>query len=66
MIEAYAIVRLKRVVPTIPLPVGTTGTILMVQSFNPPVYEVGFNVDVGESLGTFTVDGADLEEVKND
>jgi hypothetical protein len=37
----------------------------MVHSCNPPVYEVGFDPNVGESLGTFTVDGADLEEVKN-
>jgi hypothetical protein len=65
MIEEYAVLRLKRIVPTIPLPVGTTGTILMVHSSNPPVYEVGFDIDVGESLGTFTVNGADLEEVKN-
>jgi hypothetical protein len=36
----------------------------MVHSCNPPVYEVGFDPDVGESLGTFTVDGADLEEMK--
>jgi hypothetical protein len=63
MLEEYAIVRLKRVVPTIPLPAGSTGTILMVHSRNPPVYEVGFDPSVGESLGTFTVDGADLEEV---
>jgi len=65
MIQEYAVVRLKRIVPTIPLPVGTTGTILIVHSCNPPVYEVGFDTDAGESLGTFTVDGADLEEVKN-
>lgn len=65
MIKEYAIVRLKRVVPAIPLPLGATGTILMIHSCNPPVYEVGFDTDVGESLGTFTVDGTDLEEVKN-
>jgi hypothetical protein len=65
MIEEYAVVRLKRVVPTIPLPVGTMGTILIVYACDPPAYEVEFDTDAGKSLGTYTVDEADLEEVKN-
>jgi len=65
MIEEYAIVCLKRVVPTIPLPVGTIGTILIVHPCNPPAYEVEFVDGAGKSVGTYTVDEADLEEVKN-
>lgn len=65
MMEEYAVVRLKRIVPTIPLPVGTTGTILIVYPCSPPAYEVEFDTDAGRSLGTYTVDGVDLEEVKS-
>jgi hypothetical protein len=65
MIEEYAVIRLKRVVSTIPLPAGTIGTILIVYAGDPPAYEVEFDTDAGKSLGTYTVNEADLEEVRD-
>jgi hypothetical protein len=66
MIQEYAVVRLKRDVPTIPLRVGTKGAILIVHPCSPPAYEVEFVDDAGKSLGTYTVEEIYLEEVKHD
>lgn len=67
MIQEYAVVRLKRVAPTIPLPVGTKGTILMVYPNSAPTYEVEFFDDAKqEYVGVYAVDEAYLEEVKTD
>lgn len=62
MLKEYAVVRLMKADPTIPLPLHTRGTVLMVLSSNPPVYEVEFIDAGGKSLGTFTVEEANLEE----
>lgn len=65
MMPEYAVVRLKRVVLTVPLQVGTKGTILIVHPCSPPVYEVEFIDTAGRSLGVYTVEERFLEEVEN-
>lgn len=60
--EEYAVVRLKRELPGVPVPVGTHGTVLIVYDAAPPAYVVEFMVGE-DSLGHYTLNGADLEEV---
>ena len=40
VLQEYAVVRLKRAVPGVSVPVGTTGTVLIVYQKAPPVYEL--------------------------
>jgi hypothetical protein len=61
MIEEYAVVRLRLAEQGIPIPVGTTGTILVVHASNPPAYEVEFMDEDGKSLGVHSVYEANLE-----
>ena len=65
MLKEYAVVRLKQADARIPVPEGTKGTVLIVHAFNPPAYEVEFVDDVGKSLGTYTVEESNLEEINN-
>jgi len=74
MFELYDVVRLKRAIPEIPLPAGSSGTIVIVHDAHPPAYEVEFpdavdadGVDANglQSLGVYTVHAADLEEGDN-
>jgi hypothetical protein len=46
---------------TVPLRAGTVGVILMIHSSQPPVYEVEFVDETGISLGTYTVEGEDID-----
>ena len=71
MFELYDVVKLKRAIPEIPVPAGSSGTIVIVHDAHPPAYEVEFpdavdanGVDANglESLGVYTVRAADLEE----
>ena len=64
MLKEYAVVRLKKAEPTIPIPSGAKGAVLLVYDSSPPVYEVEFVDDAGKSLGTYTVEEKNLEEVK--
>jgi|tagenome__1003787_1003787.scaffolds.fasta_scaffold14191656_1 hypothetical protein len=66
MLREYAVVRLKRADATIPVPVGSQGTVLIVHSSTPTAYEVEFIDDSGKSLGTYTIEEVNLEEVKNE
>ena len=63
MIQEYVVVRLKRLISTIPVPQGTKGTVLLVYPSDHPAYEVEFITDAGQSLGAHTIEGEDLEEV---
>jgi len=65
MLHEYDVVILKQLTPEVPLPQGTRGTILIVYSDNPETYEVEFVDDGGESLGTYTVQGIDLDLVRD-
>jgi len=65
MLEEYAVVRLKHTVTTLPIQPGTEGTVLIVYSSTPQAYEVEFVDDAGRSLGTYTIEEANLEEVKD-
>jgi hypothetical protein len=65
MLGEYAVVRLKGADPTIPVPVGAKGAVLIVHSSASPAYEVEFIDDSGKSLGTYTVKEMNLEEIKN-
>jgi len=64
MLKEYAVVLLKRPTLAIPLPSGTKGTILIVHSSVPSAFEVEFVDREGKSLGTYTVEEDDLEELK--
>ncbi len=65
MIAEYALVRLRRPVAAIPVRIGTEGTVVLVFNSVPAAYEVEFFDAEGSSLGTFTVEEADLEEIKS-
>jgi hypothetical protein len=62
VLEEYDVIRLKRTTPEIPLPVGTTGTVLIVHAADPPAYLVEF-MDGAESLGCYTAYADDLDPV---
>ena len=64
VLQEYAVVRLKRAVPGVSVPVGTTGTVLIVYQKAPSGYEVEF-MSGEDSLGHFTLDGHDVEEGRN-
>jgi hypothetical protein len=64
MLQEYDVVLLKHPTPTIPLPAGTKGAVLIVYSASPPAYEVEFIDNAGVSLGTFTAQETDLELVE--
>jgi hypothetical protein len=60
MFQEYDVIRLKAVAPTIPLPPGTEGTVLIVFQSDPTAYLVEF-VDLdGETLGIYTAEEKDL------
>ena len=65
MLSGYSVVRLKQLEAMIPVPVGSKGAVLIVHSSNPQAYEVEFVDDSGKSLGTFTVEEKNLEEIKS-
>ena len=56
-------VRLRLILPTAPIQLGTRKAVLVVYPSIPPVYEVEFIDDAGRSLGTFTLEEKNLEEV---
>ena len=58
------VVRLKRTVPTVPVPAGSIGTIVVDFYASPPAHEVEFLVD-GHSIGTYAIGENDLELVKD-
>ena len=60
MFQEYAVIRLKNIVPTLPIPVGSKGAILIVHERVPLAYEVEFVDQQGKSLGIHTVRDADL------
>ncbi len=70
MIEEFACVRLKRSIAPYPIPVGTTGVVVMVYHAEPPGYEVEFIDDEGNTIQdpqtrqfTFTLTEEDLEVI---
>jgi hypothetical protein len=64
MLKEYAVVRLKEPDPSIPIPPGAKGAVLIVYDSSPPAYEVEFVDDAGKSLGAYTVGEKHLEEIK--
>jgi hypothetical protein len=59
--KEYDVVALKREVPGIPLPVSTSGTVLMIYPDSPMHYEVEFSDGEGNFYpGTYTVSEDDL------
>ena len=64
MIHEYAIVRLKRSSPSVPLPGGTKGTVLIVHKSTPAAYEVEFVDESGRFKGVYTVHEDDVEVAK--
>lgn len=66
MLKEYTVVRLKRADAKIPVPLGSKGAVLIVHPSTSPAYEVEFIDDSGKSLGTYTVEEVNLEEVKNE
>jgi uncharacterized protein DUF4926 len=70
MIEELAMVRLKRAIPNIDIPVGSIGSVLMVHADNPPGYEVEFSDNEGNVLYdtktdefVFTLEDEDIEPI---
>jgi uncharacterized protein DUF4926 len=63
--QEYDVVTLKYATPTIPISPGTRGVVLILYPAHPPAYEVEFVDSKGESLGTYTVDEAQLELVSS-
>lgn len=70
MIEELACVRLKRSIAPYPIPVGTTGAVVMVHDAEPPAFEVEFFDDENNTLEdprtgdcTFTLTEEDLEVI---
>ena len=71
MYELFDIVKLKRAIPGIPLPVGSVGTIVHVHSAEPLKYLVefldalganGLDADGQDTLGVYPAHADDLEE----
>ena len=60
MFKEHEVVVLKAPTPEIPLPAGTSGTVLIVFDDTPPAYEVEFTDDDGKSFGVFTARQHDL------
>ena len=61
MFKEYDVVALKRQVAGIPLPVGTSGTVLIVYSSSPTHYEVEFTDGKGHYITpTYTVSEEDV------
>jgi hypothetical protein len=74
MFEEHDVVKLKRTIPGIPVPVGSQGTIVHVHYADPLKYLVEFpdavdaygrDADGQDTLGVYTVHAADLEEGDN-
>ena len=61
MFSEYDVVTLKQKTQHVPLVSGTRGTVLLVHTATPPVYEVEFVDEKGTSLGVFTVNHEDLD-----
>jgi hypothetical protein len=75
MFKEPDVVRLKRTIPEIPVPVGSVGTIVSVDHADIPPYLVEFPDALGadgldangkDTLGVYPVDAADLELVWRD
>ena len=60
MFKEYDVVYLKNEMPSIPLPSGAKGAVLIVHQSAPAAYEVEFVDERGKSLGTYTVDETNL------
>ncbi|WP_409997682.1 MULTISPECIES: DUF4926 domain-containing protein [unclassified Bradyrhizobium] len=60
LFREYDVVRLRRLVPTIPLPIGAQGTIVIDHRSRPPAYLVEFFSD-GEHAGLYDVVPEDIE-----
>ena len=61
MFKELDVVALKREVPGIPLPVSTSGTVLMIYPDSPTYYEVEFSGGNGEVCpGTYIISEDDL------
>ena len=74
MFELYDVVKLKRAMPGVPVPVGSQGTIVIVHDADPPAYMVEFpdavdrygrDTNGKETLGVYDVLASDLEEGDN-
>lgn len=65
MMQMYDVVRLTSKLDTPLIPVGATGTILMIFEGTPTAYMIEFTDEAGESLGAFVVPEGSLEVVKN-
>ena len=61
MLLEYDVVRLRSRTAAIGVPVGARGAVLVVYDDSPPAYEVEFVDHNGDSLGTFTMQEADLD-----
>ncbi|WP_410052332.1 DUF4926 domain-containing protein [Bradyrhizobium sp. SZCCHNRI1029] len=62
LLREYDVVRLRRLVPTIPLPIGAQGTIVIDHRSKPPAYLVEFFSD-GDHVGLYDVSPGDIELV---
>ena len=69
MFKLYDIFRLKKKIEDEDIPVGSTGTVLMIYEDNPPAYEVEFVDENGRNIGnstkTFTLTEDCLEPIKD-
>ncbi len=64
MLNEYDVVRLKRAIPGVPVPLPTLGAVHRVHPTTPPTYEVEFIDAEGESLGMYTLKESNLKKVK--
>ena len=62
MLQEYDVVRLRLTLADGNVPLGSTGTILIVYDHPVRAYEVEFMDNFGRSLGTFTTDDDHLEK----
>ncbi len=63
MFVEYDVVILIRYEDGVPIPVGTRGTILIDHNAHPAAYEIEFVDEAGESMGSFSVEGENIELV---
>ena len=61
MIQEYDVVRLKKVLPSVSVPLSTRGAVLRMHDSKPPTCDVEFIDDEGNSFGTFTLKESDLK-----
>jgi hypothetical protein len=72
MIEELNMVRLKKAIPNMDIPIGSIGIVLMVHADNPPGYEVEFSDSEGNVLYdtktdefVFTLEDDDIEPISH-